>query len=73
MNKKIFDPKKYGMATCPSCHSHGFIQDPERQCCPTCGGFGFIKKEAEQDTNISIDSESKILSGLDLSGDGKYP
>ncbi len=47
MNKKIFDPEKYGMATCPWCDSHGFIQDPKRLCCPKCGGFGFIKKEKE--------------------------
>jgi DnaJ-class molecular chaperone len=56
MNKKIFDPEKYGMIICPSCDSHGFIQNPKRQCCPTCGGFGFIIKEAEQDTNHSGDS-----------------
>jgi DnaJ-class molecular chaperone len=55
MNKKIFDPKKYGMRTCPSCDSHGFVQNPERQCCSKCGGFGFIIKEAEQDAKHSED------------------
>ena len=45
MNNKIFSPEKYGMVICPCCNSHGYIQNPERQCCPKCGGFGFIKKE----------------------------
>ncbi len=45
MNNRIFNPEKYGMAICPCCNSHGYIQNPERQCCPKCGGFGFIKKE----------------------------
>ena len=53
MNKKIFDPKKYGMEPCPSCDARGFVQNPNRHCCPNCGGFGSIKIEAEQDTNIS--------------------
>jgi len=53
MNKKIFNPEKYGMATCPSCTSHGFIQNPERQCCPKCGGFGYIIAEVEHDANPS--------------------
>ena len=59
MNKKILDPERYGMATCPFCNSHGFIQNPKRQCCPKCGGFGFIIKEPEQDTNHS---EPRIVS-----------
>jgi uncharacterized OB-fold protein len=53
MNKKIFNPEKYGMAICSCCNSHGYIQNPERQCCPKCGGFGFIKKEAKEGKNIS--------------------
>jgi DnaJ-class molecular chaperone len=53
MNKKIFNPEKYGMAACQHCNSNGYIQNPKRQCCPKCGGFGFIKKEPKQDTNIS--------------------
>ena len=68
MNKKIFNPEKYGMVTCPSCEGHVYIQNPERQCCPTCGGFGLIKKEAREDKDISVDSESKISPGLNLSG-----
>jgi len=51
-NKNV-DPEKYGMVVCPCCNSHGYIQNPSRQCCPKCGGFGFIKKEVEEDTNIS--------------------
>ncbi len=48
-----FDSKKYGMVCCPTCKSHGYIQNPpKRQCCPKCGGFGFIKMEAEQETSI---------------------
>jgi DnaJ-class molecular chaperone len=66
MNKKIFNPEKYGMVTCPSCDGHGFTLNLNRQSCPTCGGFGFIKKDAEQVTNISIDSESKISPGPNL-------
>jgi PHP family Zn ribbon phosphoesterase len=53
MNKKIFNPEKYGMAACQHCNSNEYIQNPKRQCCPKCGGFGFIKKEPKQDTNIS--------------------
>jgi len=48
-----FIPEKYGMVVCPSCNSHGYIQNPKRRCCPKCGGFGFIKMEAEQDPSIS--------------------
>ena len=48
MAKKNFSPEKYGMVTCPSCNSHGYIQNPKRQPCPKCGGFGFIKKETDQ-------------------------
>jgi len=68
MKKKIFNPEKYAMVICPSCDGHGFIQNPERRCCPNCEGFGFAKKEARQDKNISIDSESKISPGPNLSG-----
>ena len=64
MNKKIFNPEKYGMTICPHCNSQGYIQYPKRQCCPRCGGFGFIIKEAEQNTNISIDSEPEVSCGL---------
>ena len=68
MKKKVFNPEKYGMVSCPSCDGHGYIQNPERQCCPNCEGFGFVKKEAREDENISVDSESKISPGLNLSG-----
>ena len=47
MNNKIFTSEKYGMVICPYCNSHGYIQNPERQCCPKCGGFGFIRKEGD--------------------------
>ena len=53
MAKKIFVPEKYGMMSCPSCNSQGYIQKPKRKCCPECGGFGFIiKKEMEQNAVI---------------------
>ena len=46
MDKKNFDPEKYGMIICPGCHGHGFIEDDAgRNVCLTCGGFGFIKKD----------------------------
>jgi DnaJ-class molecular chaperone len=46
MDKKNFDPEKYGMIICPGCHGHGFIEDDDgRNVCLTCGGFGFIKKD----------------------------
>ena len=51
MGKKSFNPEKYGMAICPCCQGHGFIQNPERKCCPKCGAFGLIKNEAEKATN----------------------
>jgi len=47
MIEKIFNPEKYGMVLCPCCNSHGYIQNPKRQCCPKCRGIGFIKKEEE--------------------------
>jgi uncharacterized OB-fold protein len=50
IRNKNFNPEKYGMVVCPSCNSHGYIQNPKRQCCSKCGGFGFIKMEAEQST-----------------------
>jgi len=71
MNKKIFNPEKYGMARCPSCDSHGFIQNPKRTPCPTCGGFGYVIKEAQQGMNIAIDSESEISVETNLSGTGR--
>jgi DnaJ-class molecular chaperone len=71
MNKKIFDPEKYGMRTCPSCDSRGFIQNPNHQCCPKCGGFGFMTKETDKD--ISIDGVSKISLGPNLSDDDRSP
>ncbi len=52
MDKKIFNPEKYGMVICVSCYGHGYIQNPKRQCCSKCGGFGFIKKEPEKELNI---------------------
>ena len=54
MDKRIFDPERYGMVTCPSCGSHGFIQEIKRQCCPKCGGFGYIIKGTGQVTNHSM-------------------
>jgi hypothetical protein len=53
MNKKIFNPGKYGVVICPCRDSHGRIQKPERQFCPKRGDFGFIKKEAKENKNIS--------------------
>ena len=52
MAKKIFVPEKYGMVSCPSCNSQGYIQKPKRKCCPKCGGFGFIRREMEPNTAI---------------------
>jgi len=57
MDKRIFIAEKYGMETCPSCNSHGYIQNPKRHPCPKCGGFGFTKKEAEQNTKIFFGSK----------------
>ena len=53
MKKRIFNPENYDMVICPWCESHGYIQNPKRQCCPKCGGFGFVKKEATQNESIS--------------------
>lgn len=42
-----FDPGKYGMSFCPSCHGVG--QSPEAESpdltCHVCGGFGWIGRE----------------------------
>jgi len=54
VGKKFLVPEKYGMVTCPSCNSHGYIQKPKRQPCPKCGGFGFIKRETEQNMTFSL-------------------
>jgi len=51
MEKKIFQPEKFGMVICPSCNGKGYIQTPKRQCCPKCGGFGFVRKETEKNAN----------------------
>jgi DnaJ-class molecular chaperone len=64
MNKKIFNPEKYGMQTCPSCDSRGFIQNPNRQCCLKCGGFGYIIKEIKEHTNSYFENESKVPKAL---------
>jgi len=53
MNKKIFNPEDYDMVICPCCNSHGYIQNPQRECCPKCGGFGFIKRELQEDMSTS--------------------
>jgi DnaJ-class molecular chaperone len=53
MDKKAFDPEKYGMAICSCCNGHGYIQNPERKCCPKCGGFGFVRRESGEDMNTS--------------------
>ena len=57
MDKRIFIAEKYGMETCPSCNSHGYIQNLKRHPCPKCGGFGFTKKGAEQNTKIFFGSK----------------
>lgn len=64
LNKKIFDPGKYGMEICPCCNSNGFIQNPKRQCCPNCGGFGFIKKVMEQEKNSDWKSNLQMRNVL---------
>jgi hypothetical protein len=56
MDRKIFEPEKYGMVICPCYNGQGYIQAPKRQCCPKCGGFGFVKKETEKDANTSTNS-----------------
>jgi uncharacterized OB-fold protein len=48
MAEKIFNPEKYGMVFCPCCNSHGYVQNPERQCCPKCGGFGSVKRSRKE-------------------------
>jgi RecJ-like exonuclease len=54
MEKKHFNPEKYGMVACPRCFSHGYIVNPNRQCCPMCGGFGYIMKDIEEDPKRSV-------------------
>ena len=57
--------EKYGMVSCPTCDSHGYIQIPKRRCCPKCGGFGFIKKEPEKHTNISSQKRRYVIESGD--------
>src|SRR4030042_1319978 len=66
MDKKIFNPEKYGMVTCSCCNGRGYIQNPKRQCCPKCGGFGLVRKETEKDANTSTNSDElpRIAQGL---------
>jgi DnaJ-class molecular chaperone len=61
MRKKIFIPERSGMVLCPSCDSHGYIQNPDRQPCPKCGAFGFIKKEPEARLNESRKSSRNMI------------
>ena len=51
MDKKVFNPRKYGMVICQYCTGTGYIHHPKRQCCLKCGGFGFVKKGADKDMN----------------------
>ncbi len=52
MERKPFNPDKYGMVVCSLCSSHGYIEDPKRQCCPKCGGFGYIIKDVEKNPKV---------------------
>ena len=42
-----FDPGKYGMSFCPSCHGVGQPPDTDSTdfVCHVCGGFGWIRRE----------------------------
>jgi len=53
MNKKVFNPGKYGLVICPSCYGCGYIYSPDHQVCTRCGASGLIRLEAERDTNTS--------------------
>ena len=46
-----FDPERYGMSFCPSCHGPGkFIRDTmETEVCSVCGGFGLIIRGSQED------------------------
>jgi DnaJ-class molecular chaperone len=58
MDKKTFNPEKYGMIICPGCYGHGFIEyDEGRNVCSKCGGFGFIKKVDDSKENAEVDRE----------------
>jgi DnaJ-class molecular chaperone len=57
MDKKIFQPEKYGMVICPRCSGKGHIQNHKRLFCPICGGFGFVRKETEKGANTSTNSD----------------
>jgi len=75
MNKKTFDPKKYGMVICPWCNGDGYTRNPNRQCCPKCGGFGLIKNEPKEDMNTSPiigDGEVSLPSRREIVSIRKY-
>jgi hypothetical protein len=46
-----FDPERYGMIFCPSCHGQcKFIHDNmETEVCSVCGGFGLTIKYGQED------------------------
>jgi hypothetical protein len=58
MDKKTFNPGKYGMIICPGCNGHGFIENHQgRDVCSKCGAFGFIKKVDESKENTEVERE----------------
>jgi DnaJ-class molecular chaperone len=47
MVERNFNPEKFKMLICPSCHGEGYVNNPEQKPCPECRGFGFIRSENE--------------------------
>jgi hypothetical protein len=52
MDKKTFEPKRYGMAICPCCNSHGYIQNQNVNVVLNAGALG-SSREPEEDTHTS--------------------
>jgi hypothetical protein len=46
-----FDPERYGMIFCPSCHGPGkFMHDTmETEVCSVCGGFGLTIRSGQKE------------------------
>ncbi len=64
MDRK-FNPRKYGMMTCPLCNGHGHIHySADVRVCQNCGGFGFVRIEVEtfdQKGNPIASGGSKVV------------
>ena len=62
-------PEKTRLIICPFCYGCGYTYNPNHQACTRCEKTGWIKWEAERDTDISLDDDSRVsmTEGIGLS------